>query len=292
MIMSIATKFETFNKNISISSDDIEIIADRYHKIVKRLNADFWSIDNENSHGLYVWSYWRDTAIHVSDIDMIFQLPYEYYEQYNNYEWNWQSALLQAVKESIEKTYTYTHLKADWQVIVIPRTDWIVFEVVPCFLNADWTYIFPNSNNWGSRKVTNPKPEISAIREMNKECNYNLKRLCRMIRAWRDNVDLKMWWLLIDTFAYNFLSKWEHRDKSYLYYDRMVRDFFLYLKDRDESQTYRLAPGSNQYVYKKDNFIYKAKTAYNTILEAIEAEEKEYEYTANQKWRSVFWSKF
>lgn len=52
--MSITTKFETFNKNIRISSDDIEIIADRYHKIVKRLNADFWSIDNENSHGLYV----------------------------------------------------------------------------------------------------------------------------------------------------------------------------------------------------------------------------------------------
>lgn len=94
--------------------------------------------------------------------------------------------------------------------------------------------------------------------------------------------------MLIDTFAYNFLSKWKYRDKSYLYYDLMVRDFFLYLKDRDKSQTYRLAPGSNQHVYKKDNFIDKAKTAYNTILEAIEAEEKKYEYTANQKWRKVF----
>lgn len=292
MIMSIATKFETFNKNICISSNEVDTIADRYHKIIKRLNADFWDIDSENSHWLYVWSYWRGTAIHVSDIDMIFQLPAEKYYQYDQYEWNWQSALLQAVKESIEKTYTYTHLKADWQVIVIPRTDWIVFEVVPCFLKDDWTYIFPNSNNWGSRKITNPKPEIEAINEMNKECNHNLKRLCKMIRAWRDNVNLEMWWLLIDTFAYNFLSKWEYRDKSYLYYDRMVRDFFLYLKDRDESQTYRLAPGSNQHVYKKDNFIYKAKTAYNTILEAIEAEEKKYEYTANQKWRSVFWSKF
>lgn len=292
MIMSIATKFETFNKNIRISSDDIEIIADRYHKIVQRLNADFWGIDNENSHGLCVWSYWRDTAIHVSDIDMIFQLPYKYYEQYNNYESNGQSALLQKVKESLQKTYSTTHIKWDGQVIGINWTDGICFEIVPCFINKDESYTFPDSNNWWSRKVTNPKPEISAIREMNKECNYNLKRLCRMIRAWRDNVDLKMWWLLIDTFAYNFLSKWEHRDKSYLYYDLMVRDFFLYLKNRDENQTYRLAPGSNQYVYKKDNFIYKAKVAYNTILEAIEAEGKQYEDAANQKWRSVFWSKF
>lgn len=42
---------------------------------------------------------------------MIFQLPYKYYEQYNNYESNGQSALLQKVKESLQKTYSTTHIK-------------------------------------------------------------------------------------------------------------------------------------------------------------------------------------
>jgi len=39
---------------------------------------------------------------------MLFQLPYSVYEQYNRYAGNGQSALLQAVKTSIEKTYSKT----------------------------------------------------------------------------------------------------------------------------------------------------------------------------------------
>ncbi|MCF7795576.1 nucleotidyltransferase [Patescibacteria group bacterium] len=290
--MSIATKFENLCKNILISQNDADKISSRYKAITKRLNKDFWNTESEESHSLYVGSYGRDTDIHVSDVDMIFQLPYSVYETYNNYLGNGQSSLLQAVRTSLQKTYSTTHIKGDGQIIGINWDDGICFEIVPCFINKDDSYTFPDSNNGGSWKTTNPKPEIKAIREKNVECNYNLKSLCRMIRAWKDNCSVPLGGLLIDTFAYNFLSNWQYKDKSFLYYDWMVRDFFEYLKNQNEDQEYWLAPGSNQRVNRKGKFNYKAKLAYNTILEAMKAEEYKYEYTANQKWKEVFGLKF
>ena len=51
-------------------------------------------------------SYGRGTAIDTSDIDMLFVLPYAVYKQYNSYVGNGQSALLQAVRSSLQKTYS------------------------------------------------------------------------------------------------------------------------------------------------------------------------------------------
>jgi len=290
--MSISSKFENFCKNILISDTNISNIKYRYERITQQLNKDFWGIDSKFSHSLYVGSYGRDTDIHVSDIDMLFVLPYSVYEQYNKYTGNKQSALLQAVRNSIQKTYDKTFIKADGQVIGVNFTDGICFEIVPTFTNNDNSFTFPDSNNGGSWKTTNPKPEIKAINEKNQEWNKNLKRLCRMIRVWKDVHNVPMGGLLIDTFAHNFLKSWGHNDKSYTYYDWMVRDFFKYLKDQNKEQTYWLAVGSNQYILRKGNFEAKASKAYNLVLEAINYEDKQQDYSANLKWREVFGTKF
>ena len=68
---------------------------------------------------------------------MIFQLPYAVYLQYNNYQGNGQSALLQAVRNSIKKTYSVTKIGADGQVVLVPFSDGIMFEVVPAFSNKN-----------------------------------------------------------------------------------------------------------------------------------------------------------
>ncbi len=38
------------------------------------------------------------------------------------------------------------------------------------------------------------------------------------------------------------MKNWAQKDKSYLYYDWMVRDFFKFLKEQDEDKSYWLAP--------------------------------------------------
>jgi len=291
--MGLADWFSTFCSNIQIQ--DGGTISSRYKAITQRLNTDYWSTTSDTSHSIYVGSYGRSTAIQgFSDLDMIFQLPYSIYEKYNNHEGNGQSALLQAVKASIEKTYSKTSIRADGQVILVPFTDGITFEVVPGFINTDDSYTYPDANSGGRWRSTNPKPEIAAIRTRNTECNYNLVPLCRMMRAWKKNWDVPIGGLLIDTLAYQFIENFENRDKSYLYYDFMCRDFFKWMANQDKDQEYWKAPGSGQYVYGKGLFQYKATRCYNISLDAIihEMADPKREWSAKQKWREIFGTTF
>ncbi|EIO6627239.1 nucleotidyltransferase, partial [Escherichia coli] len=269
--MGLAEWFCGFCSNLTVK--DGGTISTRYRNITKRLNTDFWDSSSDTSHSLYVGSYGRNTATQgLSDLDMIFQLPYSEYQKYNSYLGNGQSALLQAVKRSIEKTYATTSIRGDGQVILVPFNDGITFEVVPAFLNVSDSYTFPDANGGGRWRITNPKPEISAMRLRNNITNNNLVQLCRMARAWKRKWDVPISGLLIDTLAYQFIENWAHRDKSYLYYDFMSRDFFKWMADQDTSKEYWKAPGSGQYVYGKGLFQYKAKRCYNISLEAIEHE--------------------
>lgn len=291
--MALADWFSTFCSNLQIR--DGGTIATRSGNITRRLNTDFWSTTSDTSHSLYVGSYGRNTAISgFSDVDLIFQLPYSVYKQYNEYSGNGQSALLQAVKTSIERTYSTTKIRADGQVIQVPFTDGIIFEVVPAFDNNDGSFTFPNANDGGSWKTTNPRPEIKAIRDRNAVTNGNLVPLCRMMRDWKNKWTVPIGGLLIDTLAYQFIETWEHRDKSYVYYDYMCRDFFKWMAAQDENQEWWRAPGSGQYVWGKGLFQYKAKRCYNLSLEAIEHEmaTPKREWSAKQKWREIFTTNF
>ena len=260
--MGRADWFRTFCGNIQVKNG--ATISTRYKNITKRLNADFWSTTSDTSHSLYVGSYGRNTATHgTSDVDMIFELPYAVYLRYDRYHGNGQSALLQAVRASVRKTYTATDIGADGQVIVVSFGDAIRFELVPAFINQDGSYTYPDSNGGGSWKKTNPKPEIKAIRTRNADCNRNLIPLCRMMRAWKARMNVPIGGLLVDTLAYQFIGSWKHRDKSYLYYAYMCRDFFDFMAGQDKTQEYWKAPGSGQWVYApKGQFQYKAKRAY------------------------------
>jgi len=291
--MGLAEWFSTFCANIQVQ--DGGTISTRYKNITRRLNSDYWTTTSDTAHSLYVGSYGRNTAIQgISDLDMIFQLPYSVYEQYNNYSGNGQSALLNAVKTSIEKTYSTTSIRADGQVILVPFNDGITFEVVPAFINKDDSFTYPDSNNGGRWRTTNPKPEIEAIRARNAVCNGNLILLCRMMRSWKNKWNVPIGGLLIDTLAYQFIESYTYRDKSYLYYDYFCRDFFKWMAEQDENQEYWKAPGSGQYVYGKGLFQYKANLRYNISLEAIahETASPKQEWSAKQKWRDIFGNSF
>jgi hypothetical protein len=289
--MPIADWFEKFCSNLQITKD--EAISTRYRAITRRLNTDFWDTTSDVSHSLYAGSYGRNTAIEgISDVDIVFQLPYSLYEQYNAYQGNGQSALLQTVRASIKKTYSVTEIKADGKVILVPFTDGITFEVVPGFVNTDQSYTFPNSYGEGSWEITNPRAEIEAIRTRNAACNNNLVRLCRMLRAWKNQWSVPIGGLLIDTLAYQFIENWAHRDKSFLYYDFMSRDCFKWMMEQNENQEWWRAPGSGSYVYGKGLFQYKAKRCYNISLEAIQYDTDKMEWSAKQKWREIHGTTF
>lgn len=158
-----------------------------------------------------------------------------------------------------------------WNVLTIDAVsafqDGINFEVLPAFINKDGSsFTYPNSNNGGSWKTTDPRAEITAIKDMNDKCNNNLKPLCRMMRAWKNKCDVSISGILIDILAYRFISTWGERDKSFLYYDWMSRDFFQYLSEQDTKQTLWQAMGSGRYIYHSGSYVTKAKAAYDLAV--------------------------
>jgi len=288
--MSVADDFIRFNNAYNIDRDTIASISYRYRRITRQLNSDFWNTASDTAHSLYAGSYGRDTAARgLSDLDIGFVLPVAFYHKYNGYQYNGQSALLQAVKTSIRKTYNTSDSFGDGQVVVVKFTDNITFEVLPVFEHVDGeSWIYPNTNHGGSWKTCNPRAEIAAVKKRNSETNKNLKRLCRMMRAWRDYNNVPMSGMLIDTLAYQFIANWVHRDKSYLYHDYMARDFFAYLAALDTNQSYWRAPGSGSNVAKKGHFHWKARVAYNQSVQAILHDQNGQVWSRRQMWRKIF----
>lgn len=290
--MSEAVYFESFCKDLLISPDTRSTISTRYLAICTRLNKDFWNMDTSHG-GKYVGSFGRNTANgRVSDIDIVFEMPTSVYSTYNSYHGNGQSALLQAVKKSIAATYSTTELKSDGQIVQVAFTDTMKFEVLPVFSNGSSGYIFADSNNGGTWKTTNPIPEIDAVASGDELTNNNLRHLCRMIRAWKHYCSVPIKGLLIDSLAYRFLTNWPSRDKSYLYYDLMCRDFFEYLKNQLETQTTWYAIGSGQAIFNPENFRYKATLAFNISKDAIQYQRDNKEDLAKQKWREIYGYRF
>jgi hypothetical protein len=268
--MSTYSRFKKFCEE-KLAINNRGVIAKRRKAITKRLNKEFWHSESETKHSFYVGSFGRDTAIGCSDIDMIITLPLQIYNKYDSYHKNGQSALLQAVKNSLGTTLWKTYLKGDGQVVVVRFSDGMSFEVVPAFLflTENDRYCYPDSNIGGKWKYTNPKAEIQAISIVNNKCSGNLKALCRMIRAWKQKWKVPISGILIDTLAYNFICKWKYRKNSYSYYDQMIRDFLLYLSKQKPKQEYWLAPGSKDRVWRKGSFEPKAKKCYTLVEEAI-----------------------
>ena len=290
--MSVANWFSTFCSNIRIESDDETTIRSRYRQITKRINLEYYNTSSDTAHSLYIGSYGRDTEIFTSDIDMLVQLPYATYSKFDSYTSNGQSALIQEVKNALAKTYSVTNLKGDGQIISLPFQDGINFEVLPALINKDSrSFTYPNSNNGGSWKTTDPRAEISAVKEMNDKCNNNLKSLCRMMRAWKSKCDVNISGILIDILAHRFISTWGERDKSFLYYDWMSRDFFKFLSEQDTKQTQWKAMGSGRYINHNGSYVSKAKAAYDLAVEATD-KETDYPATAKAKWRQIYGGKF
>jgi hypothetical protein len=102
--MGVAEDFQKFRDNYNITAELISSISYRYKRITRQLNTDFWNTDSDTAHSLYIGSYGRDTAAKgVSDLDIGFVLPNALYHRYNRHEGNGQSALLQVVKQSMQK---------------------------------------------------------------------------------------------------------------------------------------------------------------------------------------------
>lgn len=289
--MTLSQSFDEFYNSIKTTSID-STIAYRKGRIAKCINRDFRNGLDSEANTLYVGSYGRCTDnIEVSDIDLLVILPSSVYTQYDNYRYNGQSALLQAVKNFISNTYSQTKMRADGQVVQVEFSD-MTFEVVPCFEYSDGTFCYPDTNGGGSWRTMNPRAEIRAIQSRNQETNQNMSALSRMIRSWKNYNNVSIKGITIDILAHRFLRDYQYKSNTSVYYDYLTRDFFAYLMSIPTTQSSYRVMGSNRYITDNGYFQYKAKQAYNLALEAIEADQNKFNWKRNSKFREIYGTRF
>lgn len=286
--MSVSDMFKEFLDNIKVERSAQFSL--RYGEITKSLNQKFRAVDSTTAYSLQVGSYGRYTGIKgISDLDMLYIMPKS---KWDTYRYGKQSQLLTDVKDAIKARYPLTNVRVDRLVVTVTYQNFHV-EVQPVFEktdeNGDSYFLYPDTYNNGNWKITKPRQEMKAIKDLNNEKNQNLRLLCKMIRAWKNKHGVLMGGLLIDTLAFNFLkSTTYYDDKGLIYFDWLSRDFFKYLSELPNQDHYK-APGSNQNVKVKKKFKKVAKEAYDLCLEAINAEGKS---SVNDKWKKVYGRNF
>lgn len=280
------TIYEMFSKFLdNLKIDNADNITNKYEQITSALNQKFRDTDSKTANSLQVGSYGRWTGIKgISDLDMLYIMPKGKWDTYRDN----QSKILEDTKDAIKARYPNTSVKVDRLVVVVTYSNFKV-EVQPVFKNDDGDFEYPDtySKSW---KVTKPCKEISAMKEFVDNKNRNLRKLCKMIRAWKNKHGIAMGGLLIDTLAYNFLkSSNTYDNKGISSYDEMIRDFFKFLSEEEEEKEHYKALGSNQNVRVKQPFQRKAKTAYELSIDAINAEGQK---NQNKKWKKIFGRSF
>lgn len=274
---------EIFDGLISnLRVDNSDTIAARRDEMTKTLNNEFRGLESSTSNRLMVGSYGRWTAIKgISDLDLLYVLPASTRAEYEKE--GGPSKVLARTRLAIQGRYPKTSVTVDKLVVVVQFTNFM-FEVQPVFENGDRSFSYPDtySDSW---KITKPREEIAAIGADDTLADGNLRRLCKLARAWKNRHGVGVGGLLIDTLVYNFMRNYpDNRLATSATYDQMSRDFFLYLSEEDDHEFYA-APGSRQRVRVKKKFQRKAKKAYELCIEAIDADGQRNAY---KKWRAVF----
>ncbi|WP_139128120.1 SMODS domain-containing nucleotidyltransferase, partial [Escherichia coli] len=203
--MSHRELFSEFLENLNLDLKQAKKISYHYRKITKSLNLAFRGTSSRVANRLKVGSVGRHTAIKgISDLDMLYIMPPNQYEYYNRKD-NGQSALLTDVRNILAEEYPDQTVKKDRLVVQIIFKNFYV-EVQPVFRQDDDSFKFPESYNGGAWRITKPLHEKAAMTAFSRDKSNNLRKLCKMIRAWKNLHGVNMGGLLIDTLAYRFLS--------------------------------------------------------------------------------------
>ena len=292
-VLYILNLFNIYGNNMTVSTDfkyllnSLQIknqgqISKRYGSVTRALNLKFRDLDSKTQYSKQVGSYGRKSGTNgISDLDMLYILPDSEWERFKLQ----QSYLLQVVRSAIKTVYPNTTIRGDGQVVVVTFKDKVEFEVCPVFRQSDGRYKYPDSNNGGSWRVCNPDAELTEFKSLNEIRHGHLRRLAKMVRAWKNRNNIVMSGFLIDTLCYRFFQKRTDYDlKGFSSYDQLSLDFFSYLENLGDQEFYR-SFGSNSKVTVKKPFHKHAKNARIICKSAISATSE----SANRnEWKKLY----
>jgi len=273
--MIIQEQFEKFYENIKLTQLQREDAITKYTGVCTKLHNYYYpNIEYNGNTKLLIGSYGKQTHIRPArDIDVIFIMPPDKFEQYNDNRSNSQSQLLQDIKNILVEKYPDTPIRAFGKVVVLEFTDTKhSIELLPAWEKEDGTFIIPNSENGGYWEYWDPRSEIQKIKDSDTKTGKT-KSLIRMIKKWSENCSVRLKSFEIENKVLEFISNNDPQGKEY---SILIKDFFDYF-----NQT---VTDSNL----KSHLI----TASNRAIKACDFEKENDSEKAIDEWKKIFGDDF
>ena len=272
---TIEKQFEKFYENIKLTQAQRDDAKVKYTGVCEKLHDNYYpNITYSGNTKLLVGSYGKGTAIRPArDIDVIFIMPPEKFDQYNDNSSNKQSQLLQDIKKILETKYTATNIKADGKVVVVEFSETKHdVEVIPAWELPDGTFRFPNSTNGGSWETHDYRGEIKKIAD-SESSTGKTKFTIRSIKKWSGNCSAKLTSYQIEQVVLSFFTY--SYVKSYTT-PQLFANFFQYFHQNIADQDLR-------------GYL---NTAINRSKKALDFEKDSKFSEAVDEWRKIFGDDF
>jgi len=274
--------FLTFCENIKLTSKQNEDAKTKYEGVCKKLHDSYYDSDYDGSTKFLFGSYKTKTNVRPlteeQDVDVLFKIPQETFDKFDNYENNGQSALLQEVKDYLKEKYTTTDKISGWSKVVLVKFSegYHNIEVLPALEKEDGTFLIPNSENGGSWGEFDPCKQVEEFQTSNGNTDGLTAELSRMLKTWVKNtssLNYKSYKLVEDVIR--FLEEDFEDRADYEDYHNVVKNYFDYLKRECNNDI-------KSYV----------DTAYNRTINAIGYMDSEKPKEASEEWRKIFGNEF
>lgn len=224
--------FEEMLRRLRLTTNQRRNAKAKYDGVAKALHDEFYDTTYNGSTKLLIGSYGKRTNIRPpSDIDLLFKIPVEVYEQYLNYAGNGASALLQRVRSVIGKKYDTSELPRAWGKVVLiefPEGRHSV-ELLPAYDVGGGVFQIPNSEDGGSFESFDVGADLAVVTESSLATNGLNRKLIRMIKRWRrlhKGMNLKPY--QIESYVADYLRAVSFNDMDW---SELVAGFFVWLSE-------------------------------------------------------------
>lgn len=250
----------------------------KYNRVSKTLHEAFYTTKYDGSTKLLIGSYGKRTNIRPPrDVDLLFKIPADVFEHYDQLSGNGASALLQKIRLILGDEYDTSETPKAWGKVVLVKfgEGHHDVELLPAFEVGDGVYKIPNSEGEGGFEDFDVGSDLAVVSDSNRATGGVTRKLIKIVKRWKSlHSSLHIKSFELEAYVANFLSTHEYEDISWA---GIVSGFFEWLKNQpniieDDTST--------------------ISTASARAVKALEYEKKDDTENASLEWRKVFKSAF
>ncbi len=284
--MDITERFEKFIANISLTESQTNDGKTKRENVCSVLNTKYYSSSSGTGNSFFVGSWGKLTQIRPPrDVDVQFKLPISVYHRFQGNTGNRQSQILQEIRSALLKSFPNTDIRGDGPIVLVPFQSYAI-ELLPSFELQNGKYLIPVTTGGGSYQTVDPQAEMKYVQISNEKTNGNTRDAVRMLKCWQYNCSVPMKSFWIELLVVKFLMQWQYAGKSKVYYDFLVRDFFVWLVSQE--CTTIVVPGTYESIAIGNQWKSKAESARDRASRATQYEADKMPYTAGDEWQKIF----